>query len=75
MMIGPLGPQERKNWKNNQKYLIPYFIVSLLAIYVLGDTSLGDVLAILFIFGFCLFSMIDLRETFQKLLSKNWSGK
>jgi hypothetical protein len=74
-MMGPLGPRERKNWKSNQKYLIPYFFIGLFAIYIFENTPIVDILSILFIFGLGLFPMIDLKETSQKLVQRKWSGK
>ncbi|PST19701.1 hypothetical protein C7U61_14495 [Rhizobium sp. JAB6] len=74
-MMGPFGPKERKNWKNNRKYLIPYFPIGILIIYIFEDAFFVDVLSFLFIFGLGLFPMVDLKEAFQKLSQKNWSGK
>lgn len=74
-MVGPLGPQERKNWKKNQKYLIPYFAIGLFTIYIFENTPIADVLSILLIFGLGLFPMVDLKEAFQKLSQKYWSRK
>lgn len=69
-MVGPGGPEQRKNWKSNQKYLIPYFLIGLLVVYIFENTSLGNVFGILFIFGLGLFPLIDLKETYQKLAKK-----
>ena len=68
--MGPLGPKERKNWKNNRKYLIPYFLIGILIMYIFENTFFADGLTFLFIFGLGLFPMIDLKETFQKLSQK-----
>jgi hypothetical protein len=64
------GAARTEKLRNNRKYLIPYSLIALLVVPIFENTPLGEVFAILFICGLGSFSMIDLKETFQKLSQK-----